>query len=271
MCVHHILPVKIEKPVDVSPCEEAPHGYQTLVCADCGAIRIIPKSCPDKFCKFCQDKRKLKLYARLLKVIESQQPKKGYHWWHINLNTQNNQDLRLCLSRNVRAFRKLRETDAWKKVVDGGCFTVECKRKPWGWHVHIHAVVYARRIPYRLLWNTWYNNPGCGKYIHFRRLSDKSKVKAIVSYILKYITKGSSIGFDVPESDRVYFNQVVFHKKLFSVFGSWLVPWKVRSSWRTSYRCINCGGYHWLHRDSYITLGGPELFFYNDMKFINSG
>jgi hypothetical protein len=226
----------------LNPPAESPHGYMTFYCQTCGFSRLVPVRCKDRTCPTCNERRAKALTARLYKFLKEKKDAKGHKWYHIVLCTPNSEDLRTCLRENIKAFARLRRTKWWKSHVAGGCFTVEVKRKPWGWHVHLHIIAYSRWIPIGSLRSIWTSSAIGGRFVHIRYVNHRGDVKTIVNYLFKYITKR----IEVDEHWLEHFNAVMEHHRLFNVFGDWRKPWRELCNPVPIFHCPCCHHTKWI-------------------------
>lgn len=126
-------------------------------CSQPGVYRLVPFPCNSVFCQRCASRRSKPLIARILKKIDR---KKRY--WFLTITVANWKELtREKISGLVGQFSELRESDAWKKHVTGGVYSVEAtfNVRRSDWHPHLHVLIETRgRLPrswiYRLrvLW-----------------------------------------------------------------------------------------------------------------------
>lgn len=127
-------------------------------CSQPGVYRLVPFPCNSVFCQRCASRRSKPLIARIQKKIDRT---KRYWFLTITLKGWDELTREKITSDLIGKFSDLRETNAWKKHVTGGVYSVEAtfnsQRREW--HPHLHILVETSgRLPklwvYRLrvLW-----------------------------------------------------------------------------------------------------------------------
>jgi len=187
------------------------HPYITLVCCHCGEQISVPQYCGDRFCPVCSASRRSRVRFRLSTLIDLARPLPGESIKHLTLTIPNLPDPDAALDVLIKSFRKLRARAWWKRNVSGGAYVVEITGQDGSWHVHIHAVICARYLPFDLLKRIWMEcSPGNHVYIQ------KIPKAAAVGYLTKYLTKES-----VSNEDRPTVSRALRSRRLFQCFGSW--------------------------------------------------
>jgi len=153
------------------------------------------------------------------------------------------------------SFSKLRRRPLWKKV-RGGAYTIELKRKPGGWHIHLHCLLDAKFIPYRQLWGVWKEIIGTTCPQVDIRAASSANAR---SYIAKDASK--SAAFDTHPEHIVDWYKATKGIRLWGTFGLWY-----NSSIQELGNeldlpepapcCPNCGAEH----TTFLARDGPFIF-----------
>lgn len=182
-----------------------------LCCYGCGHAKYVVYHCGSRVCPVCSYRlsRERAAYAEaILKKMEY--PK------FITLTmprwTRNPRDgikyLREC-------FTRLREQKLWK-LVRGGCYQIELKRKPDGWHIHLHMLLDAKFIPRQQLFVAWRDILGVGFVSVDVRACRTPQQRA---YVTKYVAKASDFA-GAPEA-VVEWYEATKGSRLFGTLGEW--------------------------------------------------
>lgn len=210
------------------------HQWRTMVCCHCGHEINVLVACKNRFCPDCSPRRSARIASRLTWLINHIQKKPGFGLKLVTLSTANCSDVQSGIKHLLRSFRKLRNRAFWNNYVTGGAFVIEVTGRPGDWHPHIHAVIYARYIPWRLLHKHWKQSSG-GNAVWINSVAPSGAIK----YITKYISKTN-----VPAHLQVELSDALRRFRLFQRFGCWhdmRLPSRV---W--DYRCESCGRSDWL-------------------------
>lgn len=213
------------------------HLYRTFACTACGHTIKAPVSCGNRFCPVCSGPRRRRASAKLRLLASQISPPFGYTFKHLTLTIRSSQDLSRMHRNLVSGFRCLRQSALWRSKVRGGAYTLELTGRPGAWHLHLHAILEARYIPWSLLHSRWLKvSKSHGVFIATRPR------KLVIHYLTKYLTKNElspdilkSAGFDLRSA------------RLFNTFGSWhSVSIKLPNA---SYPCPKCGQISWFPLD----------------------
>jgi len=112
------------------------------------------------------------------------------------------------------SWNTLREDPIFKDVA-GGCYVIELKPKPNGWHIHIHAVLDAPFLPFKKLRAVW------GKIIHVREPIVDIRAAATPNqraYVAKEATKAMDYHGEVDYLVAWY--EATKGTRLFATFGT---------------------------------------------------
>ncbi len=133
----------------------------------------------------------------------------GEIYKHITFTIVSESDPRSMQKGLVRSFRRLRQRSFWSNLVSGGIYVLEITGRPGKWHVHIHVLCSALRIPWHRLRREWQKvSNGRGVYIQ------NIPKKAMVAYLTKYVTKSS-----IPPRFQRIASDALRGAHLFTVFG----------------------------------------------------
>jgi hypothetical protein len=121
------------------------------------------------------------------------------------------ENLEQGLKKIVSAFKRLRQTKYWKMLVCDGAWVIEVTGETGRWHIHIHALIIGKFVVHNALVAEW------------KKLTNAFVVHVIaigagaaISYITKYITKGS-----INPALADYVGTSLAGYRLFQTFGKW--------------------------------------------------
>lgn len=210
------------------------HDYTTITCAHCGKSRQILKACHDRFCPVCSRVNARKVRKRLSYVLANLKPRPGYTLSMLTLSTSNCSDLAQGIKHLVACFRRLRQSQAWKKYVSGGAMIIEITGSYLDWHPHFHILMYNKFYPREILSRQWLKiSKGTGCYIQ------RINTTAAMNYVTKYLTKS-----DVDTVFREHVSDELKKYRLFQRFGDWHKFRIPRSP--SDCVCDSCGNTTWL-------------------------
>jgi len=154
------------------------------------------------------------------------------------------------------AFNALRKTPLFKNV-KGGAYQIELKRKPDGWHIHLHALLDSPYIPYQHLFSRWTEIVGqCYAAVWI----SAAKSEKEIAYVCKYASKAA--GFEGTPDDAVAWWAAVKGSRLFTTFGDYYSIkldelLNDKNEDQQKYVCPHCGQPHTMirARDGPYALG----------------
>jgi hypothetical protein len=119
----------------------------------------------------------------------------------------------------------------------GGCFVFEVAGRPGNWHLHIHAVLFAKYVPWSLLHSAWKQvSTGQAVYITSRPPA------VVISYLTKYLTK-STLSAEIARAASAELPNL----RLFTAFGGWhSINSKIP---KLAAVCPKCGECSWMPLD----------------------
>lgn len=127
------------------------------------------------------------------------------------------------------AFRRLRQSDAWKATQKGGVYAFEVTRnaRTGLWHPHVHVIIDGRYWPHHEARDAWRAALAGGSI--WGHLADDDAVivhlsavhsrQAVARYIAKYITKPAEIA-DWPQAAILEYADALHGVRLLHTFGS---------------------------------------------------
>lgn len=187
------------------------HFYRTFACTACGYTFKAPLSCSDRFCPVCSSPRRRRTAAKLRALVTQIHPPFAHSFKHLTLTIRNHPDLPWMHRTLLQSFRRLRSHLLWQRTVRGGAFVFETTGQPGNWHLHLHAILEARYIPWSLLHDRWQKvSAGRGVYI------TTAPPKRICWYLTKYLTKNQLSA----EASRSASKDLA-STRLFTTFGTW--------------------------------------------------
>lgn len=194
---------------------ECGSAARTYVDPDAGKVRPWLSRCKSRLCPFCGRNRAARVADQISDLIRTMaQPK------HITLTYRSNDDLlTVQLDMLKQAFRRLRGTAAWKRIVKGGVYTVEVTRNPDTdrWHPHLHIVVDADYFPVKQLAYLWSTFMPGGRNVWIKPVAD---AHGMAWEMAKYVGKPPNTR-DWPAPSIVQYAHGVIGHRLLQTFGAY--------------------------------------------------
>lgn len=203
---------KIDSEIELKALSEL-HDWRVIYCAHCGHNFPIPIPCKDRFCPVCSKIRLSKVRRKLRTLVNKQIGSRPKSVRFLTLTVISDTDLRYMIRSIKHSFRKLRQTESWKKRVTGGAYVIEITRSDYGWHAHIHAIICGDYFPFSILRDLW-SSVSNGQGVYLKMIPDK----AIVGYLTKYITKPDE---KLTTDDRDDINEALRGSRMYQAFGQW--------------------------------------------------
>jgi len=212
------------------------HPFVTVICTHCGNSIQVPARCKNRFCEVCTTTRNARTFYRAKELLEQCQVTKTHRLRFVTLTIPHQPDARLQFKDLQASFRRLRQRSFWKKLVRGGVAFYEVKKAPTGrWHVHVHAIVYSKFIPVKLLAREW-SQVSKGKIVDVRLMP----VRTAIHYVTKYTTKSN-----LSLADQYVASEALKGARLFTPFGSLHgIPTTLAD--KRPRECGTCGRSYWL-------------------------
>jgi len=162
-------------------------------------------------------------------------------------------------------FNALRSAPVFK-TVKGGAYQIELKRKPEGWHIHVHTILDAPYLPYQQLFSAWQQITGeAAPQVHIKAATSPQEQ----DYVTKYVVK--SAGFEDDSDDIVAWYEATKGSRLFTTFGTFynakieeLSPEDIIKIPETI--CPHCG----KKGTTYLARDGPYIWGHDAWKDIES-
>lgn len=192
----------------LSDCNEIKRAVSCLVCHS--AFYILDR-CRKRVCPLCSFKESL----RRGKFIERVCHKMAYPKC-LTLTMPRWTDTPQDGIKHLRtAWNLLRKSPVFSAVKGGVC-QIELKRKPNGWHIHLHAIIDAPFLPHQHLYSTWRKILGIE---HASIWINAATTPAQRHYAAKYTAKAADWDGDL--ATVVAWHRAVKGQRLFSAFGDW--------------------------------------------------
>jgi hypothetical protein len=202
LCNYHDIAQKLHD------CRET---EQLVCCNTCGGSWYATYKCHLRVCPICsweESRRRTEFVMAMCKGMK-----------HPKLLTltlpQSNTPTRDEIIFIRKCFTKLRRSKAFRNVV-GGSYQIECKPKPEGFHVHIHALLDAPYLPRQHIWSMWKALTGNYCPQVDIRSADTDSAKA---YVCKYAAKSAE--YESMKGDVVRWYEATKNSRLFATFGKW--------------------------------------------------
>lgn len=211
------------------------HEFRQVICMKCGGVHIFPVSCGNRFCDVCSPGRRHTVRKKIDYVVSKVERKRGYMFKFLTFTIPNRSDLDVMIKDLIRSFRRLRQRALWRNKVLGGVYVVEITGRPGNWHAHIHVVIYALFMKWKLFHRLWMKvSLGRGFYILNLNPTDAGR------YITKYLTKRP----EIPSQVYREIATAIKGYRLFHPFGDW--HGKTKGFVKDPFLCKKCGGDEWF-------------------------
>lgn len=173
----------------------------------CGSVKIVPLHCGSPFCRECARLRAKPYQKKIWDIVRADKR----NIFAMTFTLKSVRDLtRGTIDDLVAFFKELRERGAWKELIAGGFYSIECTyNEKAGWHPHLHVMVKANaeampngKIPKDWLARVkalWREITGDSYYIHIERMYGMTKNgrktrrinERAVKELVKYSTKAA--------------------------------------------------------------------------------
>jgi len=186
--------------------------HQVLAgCSHCGKAWYVTSRCRLRVCPICSFKETKRRAAFIERRSQS-----CTHLRMLTLTLPASSDNpRATIALLHKRWTRLRHRKVMRSVV-GGCYQIELKPKPWGWHVHLHAIIESSYIPYQRIWSAWKDICGTRCPQIDIRAADTPAARG---YVAKYAAK--SAGFDDAGASVVEWYNATHGLRLWGTFGTW--------------------------------------------------
>gem|GEM_PF-5883342 len=184
----------------------------SVLCSECGDVLSFQKSCSDKFCDICNERRRKRLMRDYQKEIEKME-----HPKFLTL-TLKSQELSRDLLRRIRlAFTRMTHRKKW--LAKGGFYVIELgSLKDNGlWNIHIHAVMDSEYMPQGWISKVWLESTGDSMVVDIRQVRS---YRYAIWYLTKYVGKPIEMNREMTEPERNYVNAVLKGSRLIQRFGN---------------------------------------------------
>lgn len=247
-------------------------------CKDCGDFQILDLKhhCNLRTCPTCSQIRQFRIVRKYMPYFSQFPTTRGSpkSLYFLSIAPQNYENLQNGLKHILFSWRKFIRTKYIKERVEGGLWVIETTNNGAGWHIHIHALFYGRRldncirgkcldcgqnfIKFDKLGNKYFcANKKCnstnviinenskivnlfkscsGRDVNIQIRELYGSTKSVLNYVLKYVSANKG-DFQSPEQ----FAQYIFStrkQKLINMFGTFF---KFKPQ-KTTFLCKKCGG-----------------------------
>lgn len=188
--------------------------YPQAVAAPNGDLGLSLGRCRDRLCPTCSLIRSRGVAERVTAAVrEMDSPR------FVTLTIRSDgRPLKDMLQRLRDGWRRLRQTELWRRRVRGGVYVIETtyNLRTGDWHPHIHAVVDGTYIAQRQLSAQWLQATGDSPIVDIRAVRSR---KAVARYVAKYVAKGVAIA-EWPTEAIAEYADAMHGARLVHTFGS---------------------------------------------------
>lgn len=153
-----------------------------------GHYKITSRTCGHRWCPACRQAFVTDLRAKL-KVTSRRKEPFAFKFMTFTIRSGDS-PLREQIAFLWKSFRRLRQTEIWKRRVKWGIAILEVTYSPKReqWHPHIHIIAEAGFIPCKALGRAW-TKASCGSFnCDIKAIKSTSQA---INYATKYATKGT--------------------------------------------------------------------------------
>lgn len=114
---------------------------------DCNKYSIrVSKRCNKRFCPKCAPRRKKRIKRRLRLYLRDHFNNRQYSFKFLTIAPKNYDNLDEGMKHIKKSFRKFYRRKYIKERLIGGFYVLECTNKGNGWNIHLHCIVYSKRL-----------------------------------------------------------------------------------------------------------------------------
>lgn len=170
--------------------------------------------CRDRLCPTCSAIRSSELSERIENAVKQMDAPR---FMTLTIRSDGS-SLDVLLARLRASFRRIRESEMWRKYVRGGIYAIETtyNKETGQWHPHVHLVWEGRFIAQRQLSAAWLQASGDSPIVDVRAIRSR---KAIARYISKYVAKGVAC-VEWPEEAIAEYASAMHGARLVHTFGT---------------------------------------------------
>ena len=185
-------------------------------CPETDRVRLRSNTCKSRFCPNCRKHRQWKWRRTITAAIEAA-PKAT---WKLITLTRKHDDtpLKNQLKHLRASFRRLRQTDIWKRAIEWGIAVIEIQynNATRQWHPHLHILAPCGYIDYTHLRKAWIKATGGSHVIDVRKLD---KPQQGVNYLAKYLGKPPSAALFHDDDNIHEYVEALKNAKMLLPFG----------------------------------------------------
>jgi hypothetical protein len=200
----------------------------SVLCTNCGDVITFQKSCSDKFCGICNERRRKRLMDVYNKEIE-----KMRHPKFLTLTLKSQPLGQELLKRLRKSFNRMTHRKKWLAI--GGFYVIELgtKKDTGLWNIHIHAVIDSEFMQQDWISQTWLESTGDSMIVDIRKVRS---YRYATWYLTKYVAKLVTEEGELTQQDKNLVNRVLKGARLIQRFGNAISPKSTRVS-----VCRKCG------------------------------
>ncbi len=179
-----------------------------------GKVGLIPGFCRDRMCPTCQYHRGREVAARVEGAVLTMNAPR-----FLTLTLRHRTErLHAMLDRLYKAFRELRQTEAWKTHVCGGIGTLEVtlSKADDCWHAHLHLLIDGVFWPHASIKAEWLRVTGDSEIVHVEAVHDRRNA---AKYVSTYIGKPAEV-FGWADSVLCEYARAMAGRRLVVTFGT---------------------------------------------------
>lgn len=162
--------------------------------------RLRGNYCRDRFCPSCALQRRLRIRRVLGEAIRRRMATGTSEPPRLMTLTLKHSDssVRDTCRRLKSCWRALLKQDWFTTAAPAGLWAMEVKYQPARaeWHVHLHAIIFARWVPVSRLKTAWLGITGDSYIVDVRTIREtngRSSAEVAADYVAKYISKPATI------------------------------------------------------------------------------
>ena len=189
-------------------------------CKEPNKFKFAVDRCHDRLCVPCQRARATRIVANLTQHLNAGP-------YRLITLTLKHRDATLSheLDRLYAAFRRIRQTAAWKKRVTGGIAFLEVNRNrnTHRWHVHFHVIAEGKYFGVGPLSYLWHRSTGDSTNVDIRLIRNTDHA---ARYVTKYATKATDVNALADEHAFDEYVTATAGRRLIVPFGTW-TKWRL--------------------------------------------
>lgn len=186
-------------------------------CPETDRVRLKTNTCKSRFCPHCRKHRQWKWRRTITAAIDALPDST----WQLITLTRKHDDkpLKEQLKHLRASFRRLRQTDIWKRAIPWGIAVIEISYngQTRQWHPHLHCLAPCAYIDYGHLRKAWIKATGGSHIIDGRKLQ---KPQQGINYLAKYLGKPPSAALFYGDDNIHEYVAALKNAKMLLPFGN---------------------------------------------------